>query len=624
MVSKVQPQGLDFDDTGAAGAAKGDLSNTTALGVPLKAPLGTADCYGAIMSAADRLNGRPGRIVLPQGKALYLRTPIELPDGVVLYGWATIGTRAMENVNVFGAQLWVDEDVEILCGNGAGAINVAVMRAGLAVGQTSAQRYATWNGTAFLLKENTAGHVFRGGAIVGFNQGIRSENITANINVDDITNNRLTVDGVLMNNINEIHLHNSADTSRLGAHMWPAAQYQAEAEPDNAHIKSTGTGVRLTGLNDHTEIRAFAYGKARGFHITDGANVDLTGSSADYPPGSVDGSIGFLVDGAAQGVLVNSVRASGMDYGIEINSTATDAVAAMIVGSSTWGLTRGGIRSMRGDVLVVGGALREDGNVAEGVTTGPNSGVTTIIGTDIRGFSTAISNHSSSTVTRHINCTFSNNTVNINNPYVPTVASAAGIVLNGIDLAYTVTGSATIGDVSNAASYAGKRVTLRFAGNAVVVESGNVKLAGNVAFNAQADATLTIESNGNNWSEVGRSLPNEWVSFTPALSATSGTLTTAAATGKYRRDGSLVTLVIKASITTNGTATGGLLATMPTPVAAGIEAVGNGKMVSGGDQTLSAVAGPLSNQMTIVDDDGAYPGADSRVLVVTICYQPQY
>lgn len=434
MVGKIHPLGLDFDPTGAAGAAQGDLSNTKSLGVPLKAPNGTSDCYGAIMSALDRLDGRPGSIVLPQDRPLYLRTPLTLPDGAILRGWATIGTLHMENVDVFGAQLWVDEDVEILCGNGSGAVNVAVMRAGLAVGQTSAQRYATWNGNAFLLKENTAGHVFRGGAIIGFGQGIRSENITANISVDDITNNRVSVEGVLMNNINEIHLHNSADTSRIRAHLWPAAQYQSAAEPDSAHIKSTGTGVRLTGLNDHTEVRSFAYGKARGFHVTDGANVDFTGSSADYPPGSEDGSTGFLVDGAARGVLINSVRASGMDYGVEINSTATDALAALVVGSSVWGLTRAGIRSMRGDVHIVANALREDGNVAEGVVTGPNSGATYIAGNDFRGLSTAISNYSAATVTIEKDNRFTNNTVNVNNPYVeniygdfaPAVSSGVG------------------------------------------------------------------------------------------------------------------------------------------------------------------------------------------------------
>ncbi|MFN3836793.1 MAG: hypothetical protein ACK4MI_03675 [Brevundimonas sp.] len=436
-----------FDPTGNSGAARGDLSNTRALGVLVKAPSGTADCYQAIMDASERLNGKPGRIIMPSDRDCYLRSPLPpLPDGQVLQGWCSWGSHVFENTDVMGPKLWVDPDVSITVGNGGGCDSLPVLRAGLTFGQTSAQRYATWLGTAFLLKESSSDHVFKNMAILGFLNGIQSENTTAVIPAQNITNNRSLFERLLMNNINEIWLHNSADIARfIELHLWPAAQLAAPQEAGAAHIKSTGTGVKLTGLNDHTELtRVFAYGKYRGFDLVDVANASLVGCSSDYPPGNADASLGLSIRGASIGVQVDSFRASGMDYGIEIKSTATDGLAATITAPSIWGVTTHAIRSLRGDVQIVGGGLREDGNVAQGVVTGPTSGVTTLIGTDIRGFSTGVSNHSAATVTRLHDVAFSNNTVDVNNPYTDTrFTSFTPVVTCGVGAFGTPAPSAT-------------------------------------------------------------------------------------------------------------------------------------------------------------------------------------
>lgn len=84
---------------------------------------------------------------------------------------------------------------------------------------------------------------------------------------------------------------------------------------------------------------------------------------------------------------------------------------------------------------------------------------------------------------------------------VTTVASATTIALNNSAHLFSVTGTTDITSVT--ASWAGRRVTLIFAGALTFTDGSNLKLAGN--FVTTADDTITLICDGTNWVEIARS-----------------------------------------------------------------------------------------------------------------------
>jgi hypothetical protein len=108
-------------------------------------------------------------------------------------------------------------------------------------------------------------------------------------------------------------------------------------------------------------------------------------------------------------------------------------------------------------------------------------------------------------------------------------------------------------------------------------------------------------------------------SWTPTLSAATGTFTTASATGQYTIIGDRTLWSVVITITTNGTAAGNVRFTLPsTPanisVGAGREDVVNGNAVIG-------VAPASSNVMLVVSYNNAYPGVNGAVLKLSGHYK---
>jgi hypothetical protein len=134
----------------------------------------------------------------------------------------------------------------------------------------------------------------------------------------------------------------------------------------------------------------------------------------------------------------------------------------------------------------------------------------------------------------------------------------------------------------------------------------------------------TVEVGGDiSWrKDVSGMSDNAWIQYTPTLSATSGTLTTAAANMYYIRRGNVVYFKTQIIITTNGSASGALLMTVPIPqvgsfgtVASGFQRAPLGYIVygwldGGGDTT-----------MNIKFYDDTYPGADGAVIEVSGFYE---
>lgn len=109
--------------------------------------------------------------------------------------------------------------------------------------------------------------------------------------------------------------------------------------------------------------------------------------------------------------------------------------------------------------------------------------------------------------------------------------------------------------------------------------------------------------------------------WTPTLSASSGTITTVGAvSGIYTKIGRLVIATIDATITTNGTAAGTLRASLPFTAANELTHFGTGRESAVSFAQLVAFTGFANTNMNILKYDNSYPGADGARIQVTIGY----
>ncbi len=114
-------------------------------------------------------------------------------------------------------------------------------------------------------------------------------------------------------------------------------------------------------------------------------------------------------------------------------------------------------------------------------------------------------------------------------------------------------------------------------------------------------------------------LSKAWTAYTPTVTAVAGTITTVSATGAYLIVGKVTFVDISITVTTNGTGSGHLIATLPNTPAnnlhtfAGREVALTGKMLQG--RVIAATG------LRIFYYDGTYPGADGASIAISGIYE---
>lgn len=113
---------------------------------------------------------------------------------------------------------------------------------------------------------------------------------------------------------------------------------------------------------------------------------------------------------------------------------------------------------------------------------------------------------------------------------------------------------------------------------------------------------------------IGLRLPIARGTWTPTVTAASGMITTATATGRYFKFGNRFWFRVSISITTNGTGSGDVRFTLPaTPSDAGV-AHGRESSVTG--FALAANINSASTLVGVVNYDNSYPGGNGHNLIV--------
>jgi hypothetical protein len=106
--------------------------------------------------------------------------------------------------------------------------------------------------------------------------------------------------------------------------------------------------------------------------------------------------------------------------------------------------------------------------------------------------------------------------------------------------------------------------------------------------------------------------------WTPTVTAVTGTFTSASASGTYGVTNGYCTFSLTVSITTNGTAAGGVICTLPITPTKTFVACGRADSVSGKGLQAKIASG---GNITIYNSDGSYPGSNGETLIVSGSYQ---
>lgn len=118
--------------------------------------------------------------------------------------------------------------------------------------------------------------------------------------------------------------------------------------------------------------------------------------------------------------------------------------------------------------------------------------------------------------------------------------------------------------------------------------------------------------------------PGAWTSYTPTVTAASGTFTSVSATAQWTRVGRMIHVNAAIVITTNGTAAGSVRFTLPvlsgtTPTTGSWQGAGREGGVTGSNLSVSVSS---SSDIAVVRlYNNNYPGQNGAVLQVSITYQ---
>lgn len=112
-----------------------------------------------------------------------------------------------------------------------------------------------------------------------------------------------------------------------------------------------------------------------------------------------------------------------------------------------------------------------------------------------------------------------------------------------------------------------------------------------------------------------------WTAYTSTITPSAGSLTSAVGAGRYKTIGKTCYIEIQISITTNGTASGNLSATLPNTAGAGEYRLTGGERQINGKALKGIILGGATSVTTITSYDNSYNGADGAQLNIGGVYE---
>lgn len=139
---------------------------------------------------------------------------------------------------------------------------------------------------------------------------------------------------------------------------------------------------------------------------------------------------------------------------------------------------------------------------------------------------------------------------------------------------------------------------------------------------APAGATTTVADSGTNTSYLNKiEAYGDWTSYTPTVTASTGTITTVSGAGAYKRIGKTMHWRASVNMTTNGTGADFLIVTLPADVVSLNRLTGVGIRTGDGVKVFFRNSVSKSNVYVEVLADGTYPGVDGAFICINGSYE---
>lgn len=449
-------------------------------------PTGTTDSSPAVNAAFAAFPGGVS-VFVDHGATPLFDTDIN-PSG--LDNCALIGqkgalgrTFAAPNLNLYTPRVSLNRSATINLSNSCAVIDLPIFAKGLQFSSTRAV-VDGWTGSAVTLMDQKSDQVVRGCLILGFEFGVRTS-------VGATRSDRAQIDGCNFDCLNAVYIENSYDVPKIhDCHGWPWVTLGSAAEPNDAHLKRPGAFVWLVSVgaspNDWGKVSdCFNFGWKTGFRISGADAVTLLSCSADNPPGTLDDSIGFVIEGFAIEARLIGCQAAGRQKGYYIATTDVNG-RIYLTACNSWETTQYAMHIVNGDVNSVNCGFRNTdvasiGVYAENTITKARFGFS-----KFNGFSIGV--HTNSNAVKVFvdgSCDFTGCAVDIDNPYFANITpSGDSLPLDGDSTFFGVSGTSTFKNFAKANRYSGRLITTRFFSALSIGTGGNTSLTSPLSVSA--------------------------------------------------------------------------------------------------------------------------------------------
>jgi hypothetical protein len=188
------------------------------------------------------------------------------------------------------------------------------------------------------------------------------------------------------------------------------------------------------------------------------------------------------------------------------------------------------------------------------------------------------------------------------------VASASTIVLDGVALSADISGTTNINAITLAQ---GSWKIVRFSGVLTLTSGASLLLPGGVNITTIAGDQAIFVGRGSGIVACVSYLPytspfSSWTATSPTVTASSGTFTSVTGNLRYKTNNKTTFFNLIVTITTNGTAAGGITVTMPFSALA--ESVISGRETQSTGLACTGTMTASSNILTILRYDNLYAG----------------
>lgn len=456
---------------------------------------GVTDDTGAIQAAIDSLGAAGGSVSLGDTGRFLIDGNLTIKPSVSIVGPHQItgspGNNASAPYGSMGGALILNSSKTITLNSGASLSSVLVYRSGMTFPAADATAFA---GTAITVAGDDVS--LKSCMVLGFAKAVLSDGYQ-----------RLRAKDLNIDCSAGIEITNCYDVPRLdGIQCWPFATIAASGT--NARHHRSGSAFYIHDNVDGANLsNCFSYGYLNGFYFKNCAISNATNCVADNTTLYLT-STGWRFEGNINGFNCSSAASYSCGNGIVVDTVSTQFVPIHNFFISTHNYNAISVTLGHVDI-----AYNYITSTPTAVAVASNASVVKFDFNTLASISANFVFSSVSTTNVRIganNFCIGNTTASFasgTNIVSPGVATADPLPLPNLGEVFNVVGATNFGQL--AGGWAGRKVSLLFTGSLTVYSGTGVasymRLSGNSNFSAVAGSTLTLQHNGIQWYEIGRS-----------------------------------------------------------------------------------------------------------------------